>query len=144
MDDIKAIQEAATLERLKMRVWGFLILSNCKDFITPCTACMLQVDLILALEASSPHHKLFKPVLVYLQKYLPGFRNSQSLHEHRELTVYPNKWSFYSLIPKSLVGENYSSAEHLSLELNPTMVKLMSYHGPTDDPPYYPACTRKR
>ena len=80
---------------------------------------------------------------MYLQKYLPGFRNTQSLHEHRELTVYPNKWSFYSLIPKSLVGENYSSAEHLSLELNPTMVKLMSYHGPTDDPPYYPrTCAR--
>ena len=54
--------------------------------------------------------------------------NSQNLHEHRELTIYPNRLSFYFFVPKFLVGENYSSAEHLSMELNPTKVWLAIMH----------------
>lgn len=60
----------------------------------------------------------------HTQRYIPGFSKFESLHKGQELTIYPNKLTFYSFVPKFLVGEDYNSAEHLSVELNPTKVCL--------------------
>ena len=57
-------------------------------------------------------------------RHFPGFSMFESLYKHKELTIHPNKLTFYSFVPKFLVSEDYNSAEHLSVELNPTKVRL--------------------
>ena len=66
--------------------------------------------------------KLIFKLPVRILRYFPGFSNFKSLHKRGELTIFPNKLTFYSLVPKFLVGEDYNCAEYHSVELNPTKV----------------------
>lgn len=66
--------------------------------------------------------KLIFKLPVRILRYFPGFSNFESLYKRGELTIFPNKLTFYSFVPKFLVGEDYNCAEYLSVELNPTKV----------------------